>query len=59
MFTVHLGLWFTLRNRLNLLLFKLKETTMHIGSRVLKRITMDDAVAADATFELLMGTTTK
>ena len=34
---------------------ELKETTMHIGSRVLKRITMDDAVAADATFELLMG----
>ena len=34
---------------------ELKETTMHIGTRVLKRITMDDAVAADATFELLMG----
>ena len=34
---------------------ELKETTMHIGSRVLKRITMDDAVAADSTFELLMG----
>ena len=34
---------------------ELKETTMSIGSRILKKITMDDAIAADATFELLMG----
>ena len=34
---------------------ELRETTMHIGTRVLKRINLDDAMAADAIFDLLMG----
>ena len=34
---------------------ELRETTMHIGSRILKRITLDDAMAADSIFDLLMG----
>ena len=34
---------------------ELRETTMHIGSRILKRISLEDAMAADAIFDLLMG----
>jgi DNA gyrase subunit B len=34
---------------------ELYETTMDINERVLKRITVDDCVAADAAFECLMG----
>ena len=34
---------------------ELNETTMDIEKRVLRRITVDDCVAADATFEKLMG----
>ena len=33
----------------------LRETTMHIENRVLKRITVDDAMAADKVFSDLMG----
>ena len=34
---------------------ELRETTMGISMRVLKQITMDDAMAADEVFQLLMG----
>jgi DNA gyrase subunit B len=34
---------------------ELRETTMHISTRVLKKVEMDDAIAADSTFQLLMG----
>ena len=34
---------------------ELRETTMGINKRVLKQITMDDAMAADEIFQLLMG----
>ena len=34
---------------------ELNETTMDIEKRVLRRITVDDCVAADAIFEKLMG----
>ena len=34
---------------------ELRETTMGIKNRTLKQITMDDAMAADETFQLLMG----
>ena len=34
---------------------ELNETTMDIGKRTLRRITVDDCVAADAIFEKLMG----
>ncbi len=34
---------------------ELRETTMGISNRTLKQITMDDAMAADETFQLLMG----
>ena len=34
---------------------ELRETTMGIDNRVLKQITMDDAILADETFQLLMG----
>ena len=34
---------------------ELRETTMGIENRTLKQITMDDAVAADEVFQLLMG----
>ena len=34
---------------------ELRETTMGIEKRTLKQITMDDAMAADETFQLLMG----
>lgn len=34
---------------------ELRETTMHIGSRILKRIDLSDAIVADETFQLLMG----
>ena len=34
---------------------ELRETTMHIGSRILKRINLEDAMAADSIFDLLMG----
>jgi len=34
---------------------ELRETTMHIDSRILKRINLDDAMAADSIFDLLMG----
>ena len=34
---------------------ELRETTMGIENRILKQITMDDAVAADEIFQLLMG----
>lgn len=34
---------------------ELRETTMGIDNRILKQITMDDAVAADEVFQLLMG----
>ena len=33
----------------------LRETTMHIENRILKRITVDDAMAADKVFSDLMG----
>jgi len=33
----------------------LRETTMHIDNRILKRITVDDAMAADKVFSDLMG----
>ncbi len=34
---------------------ELNETTMDINKRVLRRITVDDCVSADAIFEKLMG----
>mgnify|MGYP003301381679 CR=1 FL=1 len=34
---------------------ELRETTMGIDKRVLKQVTMDDAILADETFQLLMG----
>ena len=34
---------------------ELRETTMGINSRILKQVTMDDAIEADGTFQLLMG----
>ena len=34
---------------------ELRETTMGISNRILKQITMDDAMAADEVFQLLMG----
>ena len=34
---------------------ELRETTMGIEMRTLKQITMDDAMAADEIFQLLMG----
>jgi DNA gyrase subunit B len=34
---------------------ELRETTMGIDKRILKQITMDDAILADETFQLLMG----
>ncbi len=34
---------------------ELRETTMHIGTRILKRIDLNDAIIADETFQLLMG----
>jgi len=34
---------------------ELRETTMSIDTRVLKKVTMDDAIAADEVFKLLMG----
>ena len=34
---------------------ELRETTMGINTRVLKQITMDDAIEADGIFQLLMG----
>lgn len=34
---------------------ELRETTMGIEMRILKQITMDDAILADETFQLLMG----
>ena len=34
---------------------ELNETTMDIETRVLRKITVDDLVAADAIFEKLMG----
>lgn len=34
---------------------ELRETTMHIGTRILKRIDLNDAIVADETFQLLMG----
>ena len=34
---------------------ELRETTMGIEKRILKQITMDDAIVADETFQLLMG----
>ena len=34
---------------------ELRETTMHIDSRILKKITLEDAMAADSIFDLLMG----
>ena len=34
---------------------ELNETTMDIEKRVLRKITVDDCVAADAIFEKLMG----
>ena len=34
---------------------ELNETTMDINKRVLRRITVDDCIAADAIFEKLMG----
>ena len=33
---------------------ELRETTMHIGTRILKRIDLNDAIVADETFQLLM-----
>ena len=34
---------------------ELNETTMDISKRILRQITIDDAVAADAVFSELMG----
>ena len=34
---------------------ELRETTMNIGTRVLKKIDLEDAMAADSIFDLLMG----
>lgn len=34
---------------------ELRETTMSIDTRVLKKVTIDDAIAADEVFKLLMG----
>ena len=34
---------------------ELRETTMGIDKRILKQVTMDDAILADETFQLLMG----
>ena len=34
---------------------ELRETTMGISNRILKQITMDDVLAADEVFQLLMG----
>ncbi len=34
---------------------ELRETTMHIQTRVLKKITVDDAMLADEMFQILMG----
>ena len=34
---------------------ELRETTMGIDKRILKQITLDDAILADETFQLLMG----
>lgn len=34
---------------------ELRETTMDIEKRILKKITLEDAMLADATFEMLMG----
>ena len=34
---------------------ELNETTMDIHTRVLRRITVDDAIAADEAFSMLMG----
>lgn len=35
---------------------ELKETTMDARNRVLKQVTVDDAVLADQVFDMLMGT---
>ena len=34
---------------------ELRETTMGIENRILKQVTLDDAILADETFQLLMG----
>ena len=34
---------------------ELRETTMGIDKRILRQITVDDAIVADETFQLLMG----
>ena len=34
---------------------ELNETTMDINTRILRRITVDDAIAADEAFSMLMG----
>ena len=34
---------------------ELRETTMGIDKRILKQVTLDDAILADETFQLLMG----
>jgi DNA gyrase subunit B len=35
---------------------ELWETTMDPGNRILKKVTIDDAVDADKVFDILMGT---
>jgi DNA gyrase subunit B len=35
---------------------ELGETTMNINNRILKQVTIDDALAADRVFDILMGT---